>query len=148
MSRIEAKVEKTDKTCKEPTNELAELIVAWEGKSRINSFVAQSLLIDFGINEKPFINWHFEYFMWSHLVKLRISELNRLALWCHYAPYENGHGLGNAALFYHNKSLDDLNTEELMKIIIISRAPSLYAKYPSKIEEKANALKQKLRKGR
>jgi hypothetical protein len=86
--------------------------------------------------------WHYHSFMLGWMIRLHFSKLQRLALYCHYLPYEGGRGVTNAANFYFGKQPDTLSAEELAIIVAVGRAPRMNS--PTRHPERLEVTKKRL----
>ena len=81
--------------------------------------------------------WHFRGRAWSLLLPLHFDKPTRIALYCHFLVYEDGHGLSNASNFYFHKQPHELSTEEVAAILAIDRSPfgNSPTRHPDRFEQ-------------
>jgi membrane carboxypeptidase/penicillin-binding protein PbpC len=80
--------------------------------------------------------------MWDLMLKWHFDKKERVALYCHYLPYEKGSGFASAARYYFGKSANTLNTDELATIVAIGRSPGYNS--PSRHPDHLDAAKKSL----
>jgi hypothetical protein len=86
--------------------------------------------------------WHYHSFMLVWMLRWHFSKSQRLALYCHYLPYEGGRGFTNAANFYFGRQPDALSADELATVVAVGRAPHMNS--PTLHPERLEATKKKL----
>jgi len=71
--------------------------------------------------------WHVVYASWSLLVRLHLSEQDRLTLIAHFAYTGGGHyGLDNTAQALFGRSLSEVSLAEAGTLVVLMKVPSLY----------------------
>lgn len=136
---IKDKISSANRLYTAPRKMLNEIATTAEG-DRISSYVAQMLLIDFRKDQGGMISWHAKYALWTVLLKIRFDKNEIFALWCHFAPYEEGNGLNESAIFHYGKSIDELNCYEIASIVARAKSPLYYSKHPIKLENRINTI--------
>jgi membrane peptidoglycan carboxypeptidase len=58
---------------------------------------------------------------------LYLSEDDIYTLYSMFAPYEDGHGLANAARYHFEAKLDELNPRQLIVLLAVAKAPSRFS---------------------
>jgi len=86
--------------------------------------------------------WHYHSFIWTVLLRWHFSKTQRLALYCHYLPFEGGKGFERASKFYFQKQPDALDLDELATIVAVGRAPATNS--PTRHPERLEVLKREL----
>lgn len=106
---------------REPPKHVQDFVLKVDGKI-IDSLDARNLLYEIRGPQKMGL-WHFHSMMWTFLLPLHFTQNERVAFYCHYLRYENGHGFSKASEFYFRKPLDQLDADELATIVAIGRGP-------------------------
>jgi membrane carboxypeptidase/penicillin-binding protein PbpC len=114
----------------------------WKVDGRIvDSFSSRALLSELrGPMRMPV--WHYHSFMLGWMLRWHLSKPQRLALYCHYLPYERGRGFTSASNFYFDKQPDTLSSDELATIVVVGRAPRTNS--PSLHPDRLAAAKREL----
>ena len=81
-------------------------------------------------------------FFWLFTFDKRYDTDATLTLWLHFAPYEKGRGLNNAALHHFGRELDDLSIEELYRIIYYTVNPPHFDTHPEEFRMTVDAMAQ------
>lgn len=140
IPRIQKIIDEANPLYKNPPQALLKIAELAEGNKRINTYVIQQLLKKMERDKQRAWKWHLDYAMWSFLFTRHFSDADRFALWCKFAPYENGKGLNESSNFYYGRDINQLTTEELISIVAIVKAPSFYKTNPEKLKKRVNDL--------
>ena len=83
--------------------------------------------------------------MWPILLRLHLSEKQRMALYCHYLLFEQGIGLKESANYHFRKSMGDLTEDEVLTLLTIDLAPRNYSPilHPDRFNEGFRRLKDR-----
>lgn len=120
---------------KSPPQALMNAALLVEGKNGIRNMISRKLLFQFGRNTQRMLTWHVEYALWSLLVGLYVPDNEEMTLWCSFLPYKHGMGINNSANFYYGRNIDQLRIEELMTLIVRSKAPFYFTQYPDELKK-------------
>ena len=109
--------------------------------SHLNAFASRSLLSELRSPTKM-AAWHYHSLMWDLMLEWHFGKKERVALYCHYLPYERGRGFASAARYYFGKSADALSMDELAAIVAIGRSPSYNSpsQHPDHLDEAKRRL--------
>ena len=140
FSRLQVIYTKMDPEDRQPPENVQRFVWMVDGKM-LDSFAAQQLLGELR-GPMPVSAWHYHSFMLYWMMRWHLSKEQRLAIYCHYLPYETGQGFTNAAKFYFGKRPSILNVDELATIVAVGRAPDWNS--PSRHPERLEATKKKL----
>lgn len=87
-------------------------------------WVPRHLAAEFRPGPMRALEWRAHDFVWSLLLPLRLSEDQRISLYCHFMRFGEGKGLNYGARYYYSKTSDNLSVDEVLWLIAVSRAPS------------------------
>jgi len=109
--------------------------------SHLDAFASRSLLSELRSPMKM-AAWHYHSLMWELMLRWHLDKKERVALFCHYLPYEKGRGFASAGRYYFGKSADTLSMDELATIVAIGRSPSYNSpsQHPDHLDEAKRRL--------
>jgi hypothetical protein len=139
--RVQAIYTSMDPEDRQPPKNVQQFVWKVDGQN-VDSFAARQLLGEVRGSMRASA-WHYHSFLWEVLLRWHLSRTERLALYCHYLPYEAGQGFTRAAKFYFDQQPDGLDVDELATIVAVGRSPG--ANSPSRHPERLDATKKKLR---
>lgn len=140
LSRIQTIYTAMDPEDRQPPGNVQRFVWMVDGKT-VDGFASRQLLGELR-GPMRMSAWHYHEFMWYWMLRWHLSKAQRLALYCHYLPYEAGQGFTSAAKFYFGKQPDALNLDQLATIVAVGRAPSLNS--PTRHPDRLEAAKKEL----
>jgi hypothetical protein len=140
FSKIQGIYAGMDREDREPPGNVQVFVWKVDGRT-IDTFAARQLLYDVRGSMRAGA-WHYHSFMWTVLLRWHFSKTQRLALYCHYLPYDAGIGFERASKFYFKKQPDALDLDELATIVAVGRAPATNS--PTRHPERLEVLKREL----
>ena len=75
--------------------------------------------------------------MWELLIYMHFKDREIFTLWCYTLPYGKGRGVMGAAQELYQRDPDQLNTEELISLVVYGRYPGRFNKNPEDFQERA-----------
>lgn len=140
LPRIEAIYANMDLEDRKPPDNVQAFV--WKVDGRIvDGFASRALLSELH-GPMRMSAWHYHAFMLELMLRWHLNREQRLALYCHYLPYEKGRGFTKAANFYFDKKPDALSLDQLATIVAVGRAPGMNS--PSRHPENLEAAKRLL----
>lgn len=126
---------------------LRKMVDTAEGRHRIMHFLSNNLAYhdhqpDNANVKSPW--WHLDVFLWKIHLRVSFDEDEIFYLWCAYAPYQDGAGIWNAALYYYKKPINSLSTRELASLVVAARSPSIYRPGSERSQERVASLMESL----
>jgi hypothetical protein len=133
---IEKMIAEAPAVYKAPPRELVRASKLVQGDARISyqatkHLVAQQLGCRMNIGK-----WHFSNLMWELLIHMHFDDNEIFTLWCYTLPYGKGRGVMGAAQELYQRDPDQLNTEELIAIVVNGKAPGRYKANPTEFQER------------
>jgi hypothetical protein len=100
---------------------------------------------DLKVPHRDMMEWHIQSLMWPILLRLHLSEKQRMTLYCHYLLFEQGIGLKESANYHFRKSMGDLTEDEVLTLLTIDLAPRNYSPilHPDRFNEGFRRLKDR-----
>jgi hypothetical protein len=86
--------------------------------------------------------WHLLHGFWGSLLPLRVARHDMVSLYAHYMAFEGGDGLLYGARHYYAKKPAELDLEEAVALVTISRGPERFS--PQRHQEQYEAMYRKL----
>ena len=111
------------------------IAVREEGRNGIARFVSHSLAVE---NTKSGFRsiWHLMGVHWHLWVRVMYSEQEQYLLWLAMAPYGKGRGMNEAAFSHFKKSLDELSCYQIVQLVVMVRAPTIFIPGSKKSEKR------------
>jgi len=125
---------------KDPPSELFDIAIIAEGYRGIRHFVVKTLLYKYEMCNQGMLKWHLHNFCWDLLIKIHFSSNEVFLLWCYFVPYSEGVGLNNAANYFFDRDLNQLELKEIVTIIAMVKSPSIYKMNTEKLHKRVDYL--------
>ena len=111
----------------------------------VESQLSRELLWDLKVPHRSMLSWHIQSVMWDWLLRLHLSEKERMALYCHYLLYEEGRGLRESAQYHFSKSPRELSQDEVLGLLAIDVSPRSNSpqKHPDRFQQERQRLKDR-----
>ncbi len=106
---------------------LVKEVIRGVASSGVAIWVPSNLVREVQTERRRMLEWHAQEFVWYVLLPYRLSEDQRIALYCRYMVFERGRGLAHGARYYYSKDPERLNAAEVLGLLAISRSPSRYS---------------------
>jgi len=119
--RIEAVYESMEPEDRQPPPNVQRFI--WKVDGHIVDTFAASRLLSEMRGQMNMGSWHYHSLMWDLMLHFHFDKQQRLALYCHYLPHENGVGFSAAARACFGKQPHELADEQLATLVAIGRSP-------------------------
>lgn len=126
---------------------LYKMAVAAESRNSIRGYAVREAYCHLGRKEKQrMLLWHLDNLLWQLSSRLHFTDEQAFSLWVYYAPYEKGHGLGNAARYYYKKPLSELDERGMAALVAATRSPAKYKPGTYASEKRIQEILAKMKK--
>jgi membrane carboxypeptidase/penicillin-binding protein PbpC len=99
--------------------------------------VTRNLLADIAPRRVTITEWHLRGAIWTALLPRRLGPEKLFLLYCHYLPFEDGHGLTYGSEKYFQTKPADLTTDQALVLLVISRSPRAHSpsRHPERFQQ-------------